>query len=89
VFVGLFSQHSVLEPTTGNQANIVFATQDAELDRLPVILDIEVFKVADCEPGDWPVIAGRIEALRGLGNLIFHNSLTDKCLRPFQPAVID
>lgn len=89
VFVGLFSQHSLLEPTTGNQANIVFATQDAELDRLPVILDIEVFKVADCEPGDWPIIAGRIDALRDLANVIFRNCLTDPCLRLFQPAAID
>lgn len=84
-FVGFFNQHTVLEPATGNQANIVFATQQSELDRLPIIFDIQVFKTEDCEPDDWQSISGRIHSLRDLKNLVFRNSLTDKCLSLYQP----
>ena len=84
-FVGFFNQHSVEETATGNQANIVFATQPVEQDRLPLIFDIEAFKVGDCEPSDWNTISGRIASLRALKNLVFRNSLSDTCLNLFQP----
>lgn len=84
-FVGFFNQHSVEETATGNQANIVFATQPVEQDRLPLIFDIEAFKTGDCDPSDWSTISGRIASLRSLKNLVFRNSLSDTCLSLFQP----
>lgn len=84
-FVGFFNQHSVLEPATGNQVNIVFATQPPADDRVPIIFDIEAFKDVSSEPGDWQTISGRIASLRALKNLVFANSLTDKCLNLFRP----
>ena len=83
-FVGFFNQHSVLEPATGNQVNIVFATQPPVSERLPVIFDIEAFKEVGCDPGDWQTISGRIESLRSLKNLVFANSLTEKCLNLYR-----
>ena len=83
-FAGFFNQHSVLEPATGNQVNIVFATQPPSIDLLPIIFDIEAFKEVDCDPGDWLIIAGRIQSLRSLKNLVFANSLTEPCLNLFR-----
>jgi len=84
-FAGFFNQHSVLEPATGNRANIVFATQPLMGDQLPIIFDIEAFKEVSVEPADWTTISGKITSLRSLKNLVFRNSLTDKCLNLFQP----
>ena len=83
-FAGFFNQHSVLEPATGNHVNIVFATQPLVGDQLPIIFDIEAFRGVADDPGDWPSISGRIRSLRSLKNLVFHNSLTDKCLNLFR-----
>lgn len=84
-FVGFFNQHSAAEPTTGNQVNIVFATQPAVDGVLPIILDIEAFKVGEVEPVDWKSISSTIQSLRRLKNLVFRNSLTPECLNLFQP----
>lgn len=84
-FAGFFNQHSVLEPATGNQVNIVFATQPPADDHLPIIFDIEAFNHVAAEPWDWETISGRIHSLRSVKNLVFANSLTDKCLNLFRP----
>ena len=84
-FVGFFNQHSSVEPATGNQVNIVFATQPPTASELPIILDIEAFKVIEAEPTEWQSIAATIASLRSLKNLVFANSLTPKCLSLFQP----
>ena len=84
-FTGFFNQHSVLEPATGNQVNIVFATQPCVGNQLPIIFDIEAFKDVSVDPSDWATISGRIQSLRSLKNLVFRDSLTDKCLNLFQP----
>ena len=83
-FAGFFNQHSVLEPATGNQVNIVFATQPPAGDQLPIIFDIEAFKDVASDPSDWLTISGRIGSLRSLKNLVFANSLTEKCLNLFR-----
>ncbi len=83
-FAGFFNQHSVVEPATGNQANIVFATQPSSGDQLPIIFDIEAFTGVACDPGDWQTISGRIHSLRSLKNLVFNNSLTPTCLNLFR-----
>lgn len=83
-FVGFFNHHSVLEAATGNQANIVFATQAATKDSLPILFDIEAVREVAGEPADWQAISGRIQSLRALKNLVFRNSLTEKCLNLFR-----
>lgn len=83
-FAGFFNQHSVLEKATGNQVNIVFASQPSSTDHLPIIFDIEALKDISVEPGNWEAISGRIRSLRSIKNLVFANSLTDKCLNLFQ-----
>jgi uncharacterized protein (TIGR04255 family) len=84
-FAGFFSQQSVIESATGNQANIVMATQPPGDRDLPIVFDIEATKEIACEPADWDVISGKIASLRDLKNLVFSNSLTKKCLNLFQP----
>ena len=84
IFAGFFNQHSVFEPATGNQVNIVFATQPPAGYQLPIIFDIEAFKDVSAEPSDWSRITGTIRSLRSVKNLVFRNSLTDKCLNLFQ-----
>lgn len=84
IFAGFFNQHSVLEPATGNQVNIVFATQPPAGDQLPVIFDIEAFNEVASDPGDWPTISGKIQSLRSVKNLVFAHSLTEKCLNLFR-----
>ena len=82
--VGFLNQHSAVEESTGNQVNIVLTAQAQENDKLPVILDIEAFRVEAGEPNDWPSIQAKIQSLRVLKNLVFRNALTDKCLTLFQ-----
>jgi uncharacterized protein (TIGR04255 family) len=83
-FVGFFSQQSVFESATGNQANIVMATQPASDKELPVIFDIEATKAIASDPADWAAISGRKKTLRELKNVVFRNSLTKKCLNLFR-----
>lgn len=84
IFAGFFNQHSVLEPATGNQVNIVFATQPPAGDQLPIIFDIEAFSETASDPDDWSTISGRIQSLRSVKNLVFAHSLTEKCLNLFR-----
>jgi len=84
VLTGLFDQQAVVEPATGNQATIVFATQAPGPDRLPVILDITATKTGNLDPQDWGAILDAIGRLRVLKNGIFRNSLEQECLQLFQ-----
>ncbi len=84
-FSGFLNQHAVVEAVTGNQANIVLTTQPPAADQLPLIFDIEATSAGNADPGDWPWIETRIQSLRRLKNHIFVNTLTDKCLKLFQP----
>ena len=80
---GFFNQHAVVEPATGNQANIVMASQPRENGQLPLIFDISVARTGPAEPADWPWISDGIASLRRLKNRIFRNTLTNKCLNLF------
>ena len=81
---GFFNQQSVTEPETRNGANIIFATQPIQDDRLPLIFDIEAVGDEDFDPGDWASLSMKIASLRSLKNRIFENSLTEKCLNLFR-----
>jgi len=82
--VGFVNQHSAAEAGTGNQVNIILTAQPPDHDKLPVILDIEAFRLGNGEPGDWTAIHSKIQSLRQLKNTVFKNSLTDQCLHLFQ-----
>lgn len=84
ILAAFFDQQTLVEPATGNQAIIVFATERGDEHRLTVIFDITTIKAGDIEPTDWPAILGTIERLRDLKNTIFRNSVTPTCLDLFQ-----
>ncbi len=82
-FLGFLDQHMVIDPDTGNRANIVKTTEVPEDGGLPLILDIDVFHLFKTIPGEWSEIQGRLESLRDLKNRIFRNALTQQCLNLF------
>ena len=84
VLEGFLINHSAVEPDTDNRVNIILTAQPAENDKLPVILDIETYKLGNAEPEDWAGSLSKVQSLRRLKNLVFENSLTDQCLNLFQ-----
>jgi len=82
--IGFLNQHSAVEIDTGNQVNIILAAQPQENDKLPLVLDIETFRLGNGEPDDWTSIASKIQSLRRLKNIVFEKSLTAQCLNLFQ-----
>ena len=83
-FGGFLNQHFAVEKQTGNQVAIVLTTQPVEGDKLPLIFDNTVTAVESHEPGDWPWILQKLQALRDLKNHIFERTLTPKCLNLFR-----
>ena len=83
-FAGFISQSSAHESATGNRVNITLAAQSPENDSLPIIFDIETIATGNIEADDWAAIEAKMRSLRTLKNLVFQNSLTDKCLSLFQ-----
>jgi uncharacterized protein (TIGR04255 family) len=75
-FLGFLDQQMALDADTGNQANIVKTTELLQGDKLPMILDIDVFYPCEIQPGDWQAIRDRLDSLRSLKNRIFRNTLT-------------
>ena len=83
-FLGFFQQHTTVERTTGHTAEIVLLAQPPENAHLPVIFDITVAASETAEPENWPWILEKIQRLRVLKQSIFENTLTAKCLKPYQ-----
>jgi uncharacterized protein (TIGR04255 family) len=84
ILEGFLTNHSAVESDTDNRVNIILAAQPPENDKLPVILDIETYKLGNAEPDDWAGSLSKVQSLRRLKNLVFENSLTDQCLNLFQ-----
>ncbi|RYD70261.1 MAG: TIGR04255 family protein [Verrucomicrobiaceae bacterium] len=82
-FAGFFHQHQAADPSTGINANIILASQPAEPDTFPLLLDIEVFRLQRFPPAPLADWADQIKTLRTLKNRIFEHSLTTKCLNLF------
>lgn len=83
-FSGFLNQHSAVEEETGNDVNIVLASQAQENEDLPIIFDITVAKTETMAPPSWTSIISRIQSLRKLKNRIFRDTLTEQCLELFQ-----
>jgi len=78
-FAGFVHQQQLVESNTGNQANIVLATQSDNSEILPLIFDIGTTKEINLEPSKWDQIESVILSLRTLKNHIFFDSLTKEC----------
>jgi uncharacterized protein (TIGR04255 family) len=78
-------QQVAVEKETGYQVNLVLTSQAPANERLPIILDITVASSMNVEPDDWPTTKDTIAALRTLKNRVFQNTLSDKCIKLFQP----
>ena len=83
-FTGFFHQHAAVEKQTDHTAEIILLAQPVENDHLPVIFDITVTAMETEDPENWTWISQKIELLRKLKQSIFENSLTAKCLKPYQ-----
>lgn len=83
-FTGFLNQHTAVEAGTGNKVSIVLTNQPMENKTLPIIFDITVESNGVAEVENWTWLSGQIQALRALKNLVFRNTLTDRCLNLFQ-----
>ncbi len=81
---GFVRRDSGVEVATGNQVNVGLLSQRAERDALPVIFDIEAYRMSGIDPEDWRQIEETILSLRMLKNMIFERTLTEKCLNLFR-----
>jgi len=84
-FLGFLDQQMALDRDTGNRANIIKTTELPQGDKLPLILDIDVFHPCESRPDDWSAMRDRLDSLRSLKNRIFRNTLTPQCLNLFSP----
>lgn len=84
VFAGFINQHSAREVGTGNEADIILASEPGSDDCYPVVFDITVAKGEASEPSNWPWILDAIESLRSLKNRIFEHTLTEPCLNRYR-----
>ena len=84
VFRSFFNQYTAVEEATGLQVNVTLTLQPPEAGKLPIIFDNSALSVDPAAPDDWRLLRDRINALRGLKNRVFRNTLTEKCLDLFQ-----
>jgi uncharacterized protein (TIGR04255 family) len=78
-FLGFLDQQLAIDQSTGNHVNIIKTTEVLQGDKLPMILDIDVFFPCEMPPSDWSAIQNRLQSLRSLKNQIFWNTLTPQC----------
>lgn len=83
-FRGFLNQSVAVEEATGSEVNVILATQDADGQGQPIILDITASKAGDLEVDDWDGIEATINSLRRLKNRVFESTLTPRCLSLFQ-----
>jgi uncharacterized protein (TIGR04255 family) len=84
VLLSFLNQHTAVEKATGQQINIILASQPLELNVAPIIFDITVGNHGAADPGNWPDILATIQSLRGLKNRVFYRTLTEECVKLFQ-----
>jgi hypothetical protein len=82
---GFLNQYSAIESESGNQVVSVLTAQQLESDKLPIIFDNITLAVKIFKPEDWIGIRSKVLELRRLKNLLFRETLTEKCMNLFQP----
>ncbi|AHF94360.1 hypothetical protein OPIT5_13205 [Opitutaceae bacterium TAV5] len=80
---GFMHQHQMVHAETGNLINVILAAQPIETAGLPVILDLDAFKLTGLPPHAWDEVLGLLCSLRRLKNHVFRETLTPKCLTLF------
>lgn len=81
---GFVNQYTAIDRSSGHQVVSVLTTQTSLDNQLPVIFDNSIIVHEEIETGDWTKIRAKILEMRELKNLIFWNTLTEKCLNLFQ-----
>lgn len=82
--VGIFQSLRFQHPYNGSQAQLTLATEDAEAEFVPVVLDITAFSQIEEEPRSLEYLQDKIDILRILKNNIYETSLTPLCQNLFQ-----
>jgi len=83
--ITFFSKYNMIEKSSNNQANIIFANQNPTDDKhLPVILDIDTISYSSPESNDWENIMIKLTELRTLAYNIFDKQITKECKCLFQ-----
>jgi uncharacterized protein (TIGR04255 family) len=83
VLLDFVNQQVAVDRETGEQVNIILASQPAEGDMFPVILDIAAERTGMTVPTDWDALLVQVQSLRDLKNRVFRDSLTEHCMRLF------
>ena len=82
--VGFLNRYSAVDPHTRHRAETILTCKQPENNALPIILDITAVNNKQMQPDDWTKILSEIQALRGLKNRVFFNTLTEQCLQRFK-----
>jgi uncharacterized protein (TIGR04255 family) len=82
-FQNFSHQYQAIEQSTSNMVNIVLASERAEGEHLPIILDITVFRDVEIQSENFEQLHEVLESLRDLKNRVFHNSITKECRQLF------
>lgn len=82
-FTGFLNQHQIADPGTGQQANIILATKEAQGGKLTIILDIDAFDPKPRESLEWAEVGTVLGLLRSLKNDLFRKIVTEECLKLF------
>lgn len=84
VMFSFLNQWGALEKSTGFLANVVLTGQQPDNDKAPIILHITAEWRGRADVANAEFLLSQVQALRGLKNRIFYNSLTPTCLSLFQ-----
>lgn len=81
---GYFKRSSVHDPSSGISANVIQALeQSPDANTVTFLLDIDVYRVVNCEPRD-PALGGAFAQLHDMKNKIFFGAITEKTAEMYQ-----
>jgi len=83
-FAGFLNQYVAVEVETRHEVRVILTAEPAAEETLPVVLTIIAGSGVALEADDWPGIHAKIQMLRELKNRVFHNTLTEQCLKLYQ-----
>lgn len=84
-FTAFLNNHQLLEPSTGNMANIILTSQQALDQTLAIILDITAFNIVNTDPDSPAIWEKTLPSIRRLKDEVFKNTLSETCLKSYQP----
>lgn len=84
-FTGFLHTHQLLEPATGNMANVLLTSQPVIDGVSSLILDITAYRNVSHKPDSNDIWKADLPSLRRLKDEVFKNTLSEKCLNSYQP----